>query len=155
VIDEKSSHRAEGIAALKAELHYHRAMKAGTTSLYHYLVQHPCIAPARNKELRFFDHRFHTYGLDWYWRRFPSVWEQKRVGARLGCKIKTGEASPYYLMHPHAPRRVKKVLPQVKLIVVLRNPVDRPVFDTISTISEGRLHRSGEQRAGCRVKPFV
>jgi hypothetical protein len=119
------------LTGLRASLHLKPsfiiigAMKAGTTSLYHYLVQHPCIAPARNKELRFFDHRFHSYGLDWYWRRFPSVWEQKRAGARLGCKIKTGEASPYYLMHPHAPRRVKKVLPQVKLIVVLRNPVDR------------------------------
>ena len=100
-------------------------MKAGTTSLYHYLVQHPCIAPARNKELRFFDHRFHSHGLDWYWRRFPTTWQQKRAGARFGCKIITGEASPYYLMHPRAPERVKKVLPQVKLIVVLRNPVDR------------------------------
>ncbi|HEX8237489.1 MAG TPA: sulfotransferase [Abditibacteriaceae bacterium] len=119
------------LAGLRASLHLKPsfiiigAMKAGTTSLYHYLVQHPCIAPARNKELRFFDHRFHSHGLDWYWRRFPTTWQQKRAGARFGCKIITGEASPYYLMHPRAPERVKKVLPQVKLIVVLRNPVDR------------------------------
>lgn len=100
-------------------------MKGGTTSLYHYLVQHPCIASARNKELHYFDLRFHTHDLYWYWRRFPTKWEQKRESARLGCKTVTGEATPYYLMHPHAPVRVKKVLPQVKLIVVMRNPIDR------------------------------
>jgi hypothetical protein len=37
----------------------------------------------------------------------------------------TGEASPYYIIHPHVPRRIAKILPQVKLIVLLRNPVDR------------------------------
>src|SRR5205807_9139589 len=37
----------------------------------------------------------------------------------------TGEASPYYLFHPHAPKRIAKILPQVKLVVLLRNPIDR------------------------------
>jgi hypothetical protein len=100
------------------------AQKAGTTSLYDYLVQHPCIAPARTKEVHFFDHRWQQ-GIGWYARRFPLQREKKKAGKPLGHELITGEASPYYLFHPHVPRRIKETLPDAKLIVLLRNPVDR------------------------------
>src|SRR5947209_14940507 len=98
--------------------------RGGTTSLYHYLQTHPCIAPATIKEVHFFDRRFHK-GLAWYRGHFPT-WIEKYYAQRFRCRtFLTGEASPSYLFHPHAPGRIAKVLPHVKLIVLLRNPVDR------------------------------
>ncbi len=89
------------------------AQKSGTTSLYHYLIEHPDIAPATAKELQFFSLHFDR-GLDWYQSQFPNA----------GVK---GEASPYYLYHPLVPARVYQSYPQVKLIVLLRDPVKRAI----------------------------
>ncbi|MFF2089465.1 ATP-binding cassette domain-containing protein [Paenibacillus sp. NPDC058174] len=89
--------------------------KGGTTSLYHHLTGHPNIQAAAIKEIHYFDEQFGR-GFDWYKRHFPS---------NLPAGIITGEASPYYLFHPQTPRRVYELLPNVKLIVVLRNPVQR------------------------------
>lgn len=97
--------------------------RGGTTSLYKYLVQHPAAAHALTKELRFFDLNYHR-GLGWYRSRFPTrhyrAWLRRR-----GIDLVVGEASPDYLFHPHAPIRVARALPSVKLIVLLRNPVER------------------------------
>jgi hypothetical protein len=97
--------------------------RGGTTSLYKYLVQHPALGQALTKELRFFDLNYHK-GLDWYRSRFPTA---RRIERRLMGRPNpvVGEASPDYLFHPHAPRRIAGDLPDVKLIVLLRNPVDR------------------------------
>ncbi len=90
--------------------------KGGTTSLYHYLTQHPQILPATQKEVHFFDLNFH-HGIDWYRQQFPARESQPLT--------LTGEASPYYLFHPLVPQRVKALFPRVKLILLLRNPVQR------------------------------
>ncbi|MCT7979954.1 sulfotransferase domain-containing protein [Laspinema olomoucense] len=90
--------------------------KGGTTSLYHYLTQHTQILPAAQKEVHFFGLNFH-HGIDWYRQQFPLPESEKQM--------LTGEATPYYLFHPLVPRRVKNLFPQVKLIVLLRNPVER------------------------------
>ncbi|WP_256759521.1 sulfotransferase domain-containing protein [Cohnella sp. WQ 127256] len=92
------------------------AQKAGTTSLYHYLNQHPVIAGAVVKEVHYFDLNYDK-PREWYLQFFPSLLEKKR---RL-----TGEASPYYLFHPLAARRLRETLPDAKIIVILRNPIDR------------------------------
>lgn len=93
------------------------AQRAGTTSLYSYLTEHPRIASAKKKEVHFFDRRY-THGPRWYRRQFP-WW------LRLRPEVVTGEASPYYIFHPAVPQRVHDVCPDVKLIVLLRDPVDR------------------------------
>jgi sulfotransferase family protein len=96
------------------------AHKCGTTSLYHLLTQHPYVEPAPVKELHFFDRpeRFDK-GIEWYRRCFPPPrWKD-------GRRTITGEATPYYLFHPHAADRIAEMLPQAKLIALLRNPVDR------------------------------
>jgi hypothetical protein len=98
--------------------------RGGTTSLYKYLVQHPDVAHALTKELRFFDLNYHR-GIDWYRSRFPTEGYRRRVRRRRGVDLVVGEASPDYLFHPHVPARVASALPAVKLIVLLRNPVDR------------------------------
>ncbi len=96
--------------------------KCGTTSLYDDIVRHPDVLPAYKKEIHFFDFRFGK-GLNWYRAHFPYTWRtHQHRGPR---RVITGEASPYYLYHPHAPRRIKDALPQAKSIALLRNPVDR------------------------------
>lgn len=100
------------------------AQKCGTSSLYNYMVQHTCVAPAAVKEVHFFDLNYHR-GLIWYRSHFPTVFRKFRNSEKCAAKLITGEATPYYLFHPLVPRRVKGDLPGVKLIVLLRNPVDR------------------------------
>ena len=98
--------------------------KGGTTSLYRYLIEHPCIAPIYIKEPHFFDIYFYK-GLQWYRAHFPTTVEKYYARHVQKHDLITGEASPYYLFHPHAPKRIAKTLPEVKLIVLLRNPVNR------------------------------
>ena len=91
------------------------AQKSGTSSLYDFVVQHPAILPAAKKELHYFSLGYKK-GEYWYRLRFP---------IRASQKLLSGEASPIYLFYPMVPGRMKKLLPDVKLIVILRNPVDR------------------------------
>jgi len=89
------------------------AQKAGTTALYAYLRWHPEITGPSFKEVSFFD-RHYAKGERWYRAHMP---------ARRRSLV--GEASPSYLFHPLAPERVAAMLPGARLIVLLRNPVDR------------------------------
>jgi len=96
------------------------AQRCGTTSLYNYLIAHPNISSALNKEIHFFDINYNK-GIDWYWKQFPLVSEKVNPDE----KSVTGESTPYYLFHPLVAKRIFKHLPKIKLIVLLRNPVDR------------------------------
>jgi hypothetical protein len=100
------------------------AQRSGTTSLYNYLQTHPYIRSSSTKEVHFFDRRFDE-GVNWYRAHFPTRIAKAYAQHFRQRAFVTGEASPAYLFYPHAPRRVAQVLPQVKLIVLLRNPVDR------------------------------
>ena len=95
------------------------AAKSGTSSLYKCMVQHPQIIWAQRKEVHFFD-RNYAKGLRWYRAHFP-------FRCRLPRGTVTGEASPFYLCDPRAPERIASVVPHAKLIVLLRDPVDRAV----------------------------
>ena len=91
------------------------AQKSGTTSLDKFVFQHPAILPATNKVHCYFALKYKR-GEYWYRLRFP---------IRASQKFLSGETSPIYLFYPMVPGRMKKLLPDVKLIVILRNPVDR------------------------------
>lgn len=120
------------------------AQKCGTTSLYYYLVEHSNIASAWRKELRFFDNNFKK-GLAWYHGQFP--FSIRRSYAQIIHKqdLITGEASPDYFFHTHAPKRVRSILPQVKLIVLLRNPADRAYSHYRHQVARGRESLSFEK----------
>ncbi|MFM9007570.1 MAG: sulfotransferase domain-containing protein [Bacteroidota bacterium] len=96
------------------------AAKCGTTSLYNYLIRHPQVAACFKKEVHYFDY-YHHKGPNWYRAHFPL---QSSV---LQGNLIVGESSPYYLAHPLSPSRVAAELPKVKLICMLRNPVDRAI----------------------------
>ena len=95
------------------------AQKAGTTSLFDALVSHPEILPPRTKEIHYFDLHYHQ-GPAWYRHQLRSE-AARRSGQR------TGEATPYYLLHPAVPARVSQTCPESKVIVLLRNPVERAI----------------------------
>ena len=101
--------------------------RGGTTSLHAYLSTHPQVATPATKELHFLTDRYER-GLDWYRGQFP---------AELPPGVITGEATPYALFHPLAPRRLREVAPTAKLLVLLRNPVDRAYSHYLLECSRG------------------
>jgi len=90
------------------------AMKSGTSSLHHYLVQQPGVIEPLRKEVHYFDVNVER-GERWYRAHFGREGEP---GLNL-------DSSPYYLFHPAVPRRLHELLPDAKLIVLLRDPVRR------------------------------
>ena len=99
------------------------SQKGGTTSLYAYLCQHPDIKAAFNKEIHYFDYGF-VQGEQWYRAHFPKH-KALDPDSQKGPRTITGEATPCYMQHPFAARRIRELLPDVKLIAILRNPIDR------------------------------
>jgi len=100
------------------------AQKAGTSSLHAQLVRHPQVLRPAIKEVHYFDLNY-AMGPDWYRAFFPHRATAAAVGWRLGARAVTGESSPSYLFHPHAPRRILRDLPGIPLIALLRDPVER------------------------------
>jgi sulfotransferase family protein len=97
------------------------AMKGGTTTLWEYLKMHPEVFMARPKEVKFFmENRTWSEGVGWYEAKFAGAGDAK---AR-------GEASTGYTMahsFPGVPGRIASLIPDVKLIYLLREPIDRMV----------------------------
>ena len=88
--------------------------KGGTTTLHHLLSAHPEVMMPCKKELQYFSNNFQL-GPDWYLRHWP---KSHPNGLR-------GEITPYYIFHPYAAPRLKELAPDVKIIVLLRDPVER------------------------------
>jgi hypothetical protein len=124
------------------------AQRSGTTSLFNYLAQHPDVLLPLAKEIHYFDLHY-ARGVRWYRGRFP-------FGHRLRSPVLTLDASPYYLPHPLAPERAVRLLPDVKLVAVLRNPIDRTLSHYQHEVRAGRetlslaeaLEREAERLAG-------
>ncbi|MFH0945544.1 MAG: sulfotransferase domain-containing protein [Planctomycetota bacterium] len=128
--------------------------RCGTTSLHRQLERLPGLSLAPSKEVHFFDLQYHL-GIDWYRAHFPLAFCKRFEQRFLRRALVTGESTPYYLFHPCAPERVRKVIPSARLIVLVRNPVDRafshyhhairwrledaPTFEEALAREEGRL----------------
>jgi sulfotransferase family protein len=124
------------------------AQRSGTTSLFNYLVQHPDVLSPLGKEIHYFDLHYQK-GLNWYRGQFPYVHQLRRGALTL-------DASPYYLLHPLAPERAARLLPGVKLVALLRNPVERALSHYQHEVRGGReslpfeaaIDREGERLSG-------
>lgn len=111
--------------------------KCGTTALYAYLRWHPQISGPAWKEVSYFD-RHYGRGARWYRGQFPSKpWLWLR-GGRSGRTPIVGEASPSYVLHPNAPERVRSLVPEARLIVLVRDPVDRALSHYAHEVALGR-----------------
>ena len=95
------------------------AQKAGTTSLYDYMTLHPQIESAYEKEIHYFS-KYYKKSKAWYRAHF-----KKRADDAPYENILTGEASPYYLYHPLSANRIKSFDADMKIIIILRDPVER------------------------------
>jgi hypothetical protein len=101
------------------------AQRCGTTSLFRAITEHPAVVPPTfHKGVHYFDLHY-TRGLEWYQGHFPTRGAGRRATAGLDVEPATGESSPYYLHHPAVPARIGAALPDVKLIALLRDPVER------------------------------
>lgn len=126
------------------------AQKAGTTSLYDYLAQHNQVKMSTPlKEVHYFSYDY-SKGANWYRSNFPIVINKSKK------HILVGEASPYYLYHPHSAKRIKDLLPDIKLIAILRNPTDRAIshyFHELRHNTENLPIKDALDREEARIEP--
>ena len=103
------------------------AGRAGTTALYSYLIQHPLIAAALTDnnesvaDLHFFEYMI-SNNIQWYKSHFPILFSKSNKHKN---SFITGEYTSTYMYHPDVPKRIFNLLPKIKLIVILRNPIDK------------------------------
>ena len=121
------------------------AAKSGTTALYHYLIQHPEIFLTPIKETNYFAlkdtsisfkgpkddigiHRRTITDIVDYQNQFINITNEKAVG----------EICPSYLYYEDAPKNIRECIPEVKIIVILREPVERAFSAWVHLTRDGR-----------------
>ncbi len=102
------------------------APKCGTTSLFEYLSKNPYIKRPIYKEIHFFSSKlYHCYGLNYYKSFFPTKLHKFICKFIYNRKVSSFEASTSYFDDELTPKRVFSIMPYVKIILLLRNPIDR------------------------------
>jgi hypothetical protein len=118
------------------------AAKAGTSSLYHKLKGHPDIFMPESKEIRFFNADDTQLP-----RAARTLAEYKALFAPGRGTARRGEATPHYLRSAVAAARISEIIPDCKIIVSLRNPIDRSFSSYQMGVRNGRLRGIGFQAA--------
>lgn len=95
------------------------AGKCGTSSLYHYLIGHPRVLPASEKQVHYFRY-YANRDLQWYYQHFPTTKSFLSSGALM-----TGEAAPGYIPYPEVSHLVAQRMPGPKILTIAREPLDR------------------------------
>jgi hypothetical protein len=103
--------------------------RGGTTSLFNYQMMHPGVLglfprPRLQKSTDYFFKGFGR-GERWYRSNFHTQAFRERMAEQLGYQPLAGEASPYYCWDPRVARRAYDVNPEIKAIMLVRNPVER------------------------------
>jgi len=112
-------------------------VRSGTTSLYHYLSQHPSIAPAAYDELGYFDDNYHL-GVNWYKSLFPTKFTRNKIIKKHG-KFLTYDVTPFYIYNPLVAKRIFESFPKAKIISNLRNPIDRAYSNYNDAVEMGDM----------------
>ena len=104
--------------------------KSGTTSLYHYLNQHPDICFSSIKEPFYFCSDKYENQAGWYESLFENCLEKKVVG----------EATPWYMRNKNSPERIFRTIPYAKLLFLMRNPIERAYSSYWFSVQRGHLN---------------
>ncbi|GAA2490106.1 sulfotransferase family protein [Winogradskya humida] len=137
--------------------------RCGTTSLYRALAAHPVVLKAvLHKGVHYFDIDYDR-GMSWYKAHFPRKRHAERIRELHGVPAQTFESSPYYMYHPQAAARIAADLPAAKLVVLVRDPVERAYsqhhhevargyenerdFGNALALEPARLHRQEDKLA--------
>ncbi|MEV0325473.1 sulfotransferase domain-containing protein [Micromonospora echinospora] len=137
--------------------------RGGTTSLWRYLLEHPLVPrlfPAWNTKTSHYFEENWGRGETWYRSHFPTERQRRAMERKHGGPTRVGEAAPLYMFHPLAPQRVADLLPSVRLIFLLRDPVERAYSHWKERRTEGKepldfaeaLAREEERTAGERER---
>ncbi|WP_343987462.1 sulfotransferase domain-containing protein [Terrabacter terrae] len=110
--------------------------RGGSTSLAEWITLHPQVGKVRSgKGTHYFDVNFGR-GFRWYTAQFPKVDE--------GFSL-VGESSPYYMFHPLSPQRIRAALPDVKIVMCLRDPIARAWSHHAYEVARGHEDESFER----------
>ena len=99
------------------------AKRCGTTSLFHHLPEHPSIAKSHHDNIGFFNDNFHL-GVNWYRSFFSTISYKKKMQKKYG-KFLSFDVTTRYMESRRTAENVKKIKPEIKIIIMLRNPIDR------------------------------
>ena len=118
-------------------------VRSGTTSMYHFLDQHPSIVKSAYDELGFFDDNFRL-GWSWYRSLFPTKMKKQKIKKKTGYFL-TFDDTPFYIYNEIVAKRIREYFPNGKIIVLLRNPIDRAYSNYFLGVRMGNEKRSFEE----------
>jgi hypothetical protein len=162
-LGSRSYGRLTGAARVTPSFLICGGQRCGTTSLYRALAAHPAVLKAvLHKGVHYFDVDY-ARGMGWYKGHFPLRATGEKIRTKYGDPAQSFESSPYYMYHPQAAARIAADLPDAKLIVLVRDPVERAYsqhahevarqfeteldFGTALALEPARLHRQEERLA--------
>jgi hypothetical protein len=99
------------------------AKRCGTTSLFTNLPKHPSIINSHHDNMGFFNDNFHL-GVNWYKSFFPTQAFMEKSKKKYGTSL-SFDTTTTYMEHSSTAENVKKTKPDMKIIIMLRNPIDR------------------------------
>ncbi|MTI31884.1 sulfotransferase domain-containing protein, partial [Xanthovirga aplysinae] len=120
------------------------AQKSGTTSLFHYLKEHPKINLPANKEAPYFYKRYKDSNLEDYFQRSFKISREKG--------IKTGTINPHYMCFPGAAKEIYHYNPSAKILVTLRDPVERLISHVKMCLRKGVRLKDYDQLLNALLK---
>lgn len=113
------------------------AQKSGTTALFKFLSEHPKIYLPPQKEVQYFSNdNFYSKGIKWCSHEFYN-----NVNENMMC----GDVSPQYMIYKKVPLRIKKALPNAKIIVILREPIERAYSHYHMSVRRGNEKREFDE----------
>ena len=118
------------------------AKRCGTTSLYQHLSEHPCISRSPRDNIGFFNENYHL-GINWYKSLFPTVFYKKKMESK-NKQCLFFDVTSTYMEEELTAKNVYEVNPNQKIIVILRNPVDRAYSHYHVNVKEKSEKRSFE-----------